>query len=56
MRRRMDTGGVLLAKRSSILRYLAEFEFPVSPRAVASVHLHCELHCSGVVCVFRRTG
>lgn len=56
MRRRMDIGGVLLAERSSILRYLAEFELPVPPRAVASVHFHCELYCSGAVCVFRRAG
>lgn len=56
MWRRMDTGSILLAKRSSVLRYLAESELSVSPCAVASVHLHCELHRSGALCVFRRAG
>jgi len=56
MRRRMDTGGILLAERSSVLRYLAESELPVSPCAVASVHFHRELHGGGAFCVFCRTG
>lgn len=56
MRRRMDSGGILLAKRSSVLRYLAESELPVSPCAVASVHFHCELYGGCAFCVFRRAG
>lgn len=56
MRRRVDIGGVLLAERSSVLRYLVESELPVSPRAMASVHLHRELHRGSAIRVFRRAG
>jgi len=55
MRHHVDTSGGLLAKRSSVLRYLAEPKLPISPCIVAFVYLHCELHGGGALCVFRRT-
>lgn len=51
MWRCVDSRGGLLVKRSSVLWYMAKSEFSVSPRALALVYLHCELHRSGAICI-----
>lgn len=56
MRLHVVTGGDLLVERPSVLRHLAESQLPVSPRALASVHLHRGLHRDGALRVFRRAG
>jgi hypothetical protein len=52
MRRCVGVGSYLLVKRSVVLRYLAESQFPVSSCTVAFVHLHHELYSNSAICVF----